>query len=390
MTRESATLELLCRLLAAFWEPAGASLSDCMPWPDVTEQALSLGLGPLLYAAIRKSDLVAPDDIQEILQQSYYQTAALNSLRLAELERILAALSSLGTRVLLLKGAALAETLYRNVALRPMSDLDLVVPQHRVPDCRDALFDLDYIPTEVEERPGSHLAYRSQQGFTHPDPLRPYVELHWHLIEVPYYMSTIPMDWFWENAVASQDATRTVRLLSPEANLVYLPAHLALHHRFRGLRWFVDLALLVHRNHENLDWDNVIAAAQEFELLLVLQETLDRLAGYWPSLPLDEPRKQLHALQPTPQERRLFRLLTAEPRSPLLDFYTDIVSLGSLPDQARFILLNAFPQPAYMAGRYGVKRNWELPYWYLYRLGDGAAKLVRTLPQALRLSSEHL
>ena len=110
--------------------------------------------------------------------------------------------------------------------------------------------------------------------------------------------------------------------------------------------------------------------------------------GRWErALPLVGPRRQLHALQPTAFEARLFRLLTVEPRTPLLDFYADLVCLPDLAARMRFLLLNTFPQRAYMARRYGVERTWQLPCWYLYRLGDGALKLLRTLPQVRQLRS---
>ncbi len=143
----------------------------------------------------------------------------------------------------------------------------------------------------------------------------------------------------------------------------------------------------MQRQQETLDWDAVLRAAQDLELLLTLRETLDRLAAYWPALPLDSARQQLHSLAPGPSERRLFRLLTTEPRSPLLDFYTDLVCLPDIPARLRFVLSNAFPQRAYMARRYRVRSAWQLPLLYAYRLGDGLLKLFRTLPQVLRLRS---
>jgi hypothetical protein len=246
---------------------------------------------------------------------------------------------------------------------------------------------MGYRPVEEEVRPGSHLAYRSQQSFSHADPTQPFLELHWGLF-VPHHLRHLPMDWFWQNSRAHQVGDFPVQILTTEANLLYLPAHLAYHHRFQGLRWFVDLALLVHRHQQGIDWDRVAATAQAFQLLVALRETFARLAAYWPSLPLSQPLSQLRALEPSPREAQLFHLLTAERRGPLLDFYVDILGLDGLPARARYLLLNLFPQRAYMVERYGAKRTWQIPFWYLYRMGDGLIKLGRTLPQALGLFGE--
>jgi hypothetical protein len=341
----------------------------------------------MLHATLQQNDIPVPEVIEQVLQRVYYQIAVDNTIRSRDLEPILERVSAAGVPVLLVKGAALVETLYRNLAPRPANDMDLVVPARHLPICQEILAELDYAPFDIELAPGSDLAYRSAQAFVSSEPSLIPVGLHWHLLDVPYYLRRAPMAWFWENTIKAEIAGQPVRILNAEANLLYLSAHLALHHRLHGLRWFLDLALLLHQHQETLDWDKVIASAQAFELLQAVQATLDRLADYWPSLPLDGPKEQLHQLKPTPFERRLFRLLTAEPRTPFLDFYTDILSLPDRRARIRFVLFNIFPQPAYMTHRYGAQQAWQLPYWYLYRLGEGAVKLARTVPQILQLRS---
>jgi hypothetical protein len=322
------------------------------------------------------------------LERAYYQSAAANALRLAELERILAEFGAVQAPVLVLKGAAFGEELYGNIALRPMADLDLVTDQRHVPACQAALAQLGYHPIAIEENPGFDLAYRSQQGFRNPDPTSGYIELHWHLVEIPYYLQNLPMDWFWANCTTIGFGKQKAQVLNPIANLLYLSAHLALHHRFDGLRWFVDLALLIDHNRESIDWAQVVDVAQRFELVVVLRETLDRLVTLWPRLPLEEPLALLAKIEPSSLERRLFRLLTAEPRSPLLDFVGDLASLPARTERLRFLLLNVFPQPAYMQRRYEIQKIWHLPYWYLHRQADGLVKLARTIPQAIRVQRD--
>ena len=88
--------------------------------------------------------------------------------------------------VLLVKGVALAETLYLDLAPRPASDFDLVVPSKHLPVCRQILAGLGYVPVEIELAPGADLAYRSGQVFTSGEPSRVPVGLHWHLLDLPH------------------------------------------------------------------------------------------------------------------------------------------------------------------------------------------------------------
>lgn len=385
MMEEQSPESHLRQLLAAAWDPGHRELPDSIPWPEVLALAQMHGVAPLLYAAIQQSGAPAPEQVRTALAQAYYGLARANTLRSLELEPILAALSVADVPVLLLKGIALAETLYDNIALRPMGDFDLVVHRQDVPACREILVRLGYRPTMVEVTRGAFLAYCNEEAFAPPEAAQTFIELHWHLLDVPYYLRRVQMDWFWESSRAHSVGPYPVQILGPEANLLYLSSHLAFHHCFHGLRWFVDLAFLTYLCRESLDWDRIVRQAQACELLLAVRETLDRLAGCWPSLPLDHARRRLHSLQPSAAEQRLFRLLTAEPRSPLLDFYTDLVCLPDLPARARFAFRNLFPQPAYMARRYGMRHAWQLPFFYLYRLGDGIGKLARTLPQVIDL-----
>ncbi len=375
----------LCRLLSALWAPDELEAPSPLPWAELADLARSQGVAPFLRVALQRAGLVPPPDIQADLDQAFYATALVDTLRLQDLGRILDALAERDIPAVLVKGAALGATLYRDIGLRATGDLDLLIHPQDLPAARQVLLALGYTPTEVELTPGSDLAYRNEQAYRHQDRAQVVVELHWHLLDVPYYIRHVPIAWFWQHTETVEIEGHPVRVLNPEANLLYLPAHLALHHRFHGLRWLIDLALLVYKHQTDLDWSTVISATQEFELLLALRATLDRLAASWPSLPLQEPLARLHDLEPSAFEQRLYRLLTAEPRTPFLDFYGDILCLPTAAERARFVLHNVFPQPAYMIQRYRIGPAWTLPFWYLIRLGEGLLKLVRTLPQALRL-----
>lgn len=206
------------------------------------------------------------------------------------------ALAATGAPLLLLKGAALADTLYADSALRLIGDIDVILPPEWVGACRDRLLAMGYTPTRVDERPGRLLEATNQIQFAPPEGSPVSVELHWHLLDVPYYMRCVPMAWFWEHSEPLAIAGHTFRVLDAEANVLYLAAHLALHHGFRGLHSLLDLALLIVRAGAGLDWDTVIEAAQRFDLVCALQGTLDHLAEAWPSLPVNAVRCRLRRI----------------------------------------------------------------------------------------------
>jgi hypothetical protein len=385
MAESAAVWDHLACLLARTWDPGSPLLDDPIPWPEVAQLAHQQGVLHLIYPAARRVDQSPPDEVGNGLRLAYLGVAAANALRFRQMAAIRAALRSQDIPVVLLKGAALAESLYGNLALRNMDDLDLLVPHGRAEESRLLLRGLGYRPHEIEERPGTHLVYRGTEAFVPAGSYACPVGLHWHLLDTPYYLHRVPMGWFWERTCLATVGGEEVRVLSPEANLVYLPAHLALHHRMHGLAWLVDLAWLVHHSRQALDWEEIVGTAQRFELLLALQATLSRLASLWPRLPLAAALERAQALRPTAHERTAYRLLTTEPRSPFLDFFSDVWGMPDASTRLHFVAANTFPQAEYMERRYPVRSRWHLPYWYVRRLGDGAVKSLGTVVQMVRL-----
>ena len=84
------------------------------------------GIAALLHGAVAGRGFF-PAAIEAELAAAYTTTAIRNTALLHELEAALAALGRANVPGLLLKGAALAETVYGDPALRPMADCDLLV-----------------------------------------------------------------------------------------------------------------------------------------------------------------------------------------------------------------------------------------------------------------------
>ncbi len=385
MNNQRTNHKSIYQLLEAIWNPANLNELESIPWPEILDPLVYNHLGALVYALIRGKYQSLPNEVRQKLTEEFYLSVANNTHCLNHLAQVKETLTRLGTPFVLLKGAALATALYKDPSFRLLGDIDLLVPRKSVPACREVFISLGYQPAYVEHQPGSLLQHSNEEMFLPPSPFQNPVELHWHLLDVPYYLNALSMDWFWENTETLEISGDKYQVLNAEANLVYLPAHLALHHRFQGLYLLLDLALLIVQKQGRLDWKKVIHASQQFELLCSLGATLEQLARCWASLPLDDAFQILDATQPTAKDKRLFRLLSMETRTTTIDFYTTLVSLPDFSSRLRYAWVNLFPQPAYMVRRYGVKKRWHFPYWYLYRIVGGLSRIARILPRARKI-----
>src|SRR5437867_1925845 len=102
------------------------ALQNNLDWQVVIQKARAQRIGPLLYYALRGQDFV-PSYLADALRADYEHTARRNLFLFAELTRALHCLGEQQVPVIVLKGAALAQMLYGNSALRPLRDLDLLV-----------------------------------------------------------------------------------------------------------------------------------------------------------------------------------------------------------------------------------------------------------------------
>jgi len=374
----------ILRLLATAWDPASAPSPETIPWHAVARLVEATNIAAAIYVAARNTLDAVPVDVRHVLEREFYRTAAANARLLEQLRVVQHALADAGVPMLLLKGAALVQSLYYDTTLRLIGDIDLAVPLDCVPVARQVILAAGYRSEQMEERPGNLLTNSNQELFDPPTPDGAPIELHWHLLDVPYYLRRVPMSWFWEHSTI-MPAMAPCRVLNPEANLVYLPAHLALHHRFDRLHSLFDVALLVSRHGHAMDWESIASVASGFELLSALRATIDLVAEYWPGLPLAQAQQALCAVRPSLTDRRLYRLLTSAPRSTPLHLYTTLATQPELHARLRFLWVHLFPQPSYMVARYRIRRRWQLPFWYAYRLLDGLARYLVALPRTMHI-----
>ncbi len=298
---------------------------------------------------------------------AYYETAVRNSLAFQELSHMLRRLAAEGVLAILLKGAALAETVYGNAALRPMADLDILVRREDVPTVLGVLAASGYAATGVEPHAGAAVAYESQVMWRKPGPVETLIEIHWSLFDSPYYQHKLPMDWFWQTARPVRMGDASALVLGPAAQVLHLCAHLWLHHRGEGLLWLHDVAEVIVFYQGQIDWGEVLARAQAYDLVLPLQQVLTRLVGEW-DVPLPgDVLEQLHALRASPAEGRVFTWLTAEHRPVARRFWIDLASLPGWQQRLRFAWTNLFPSPDYMRSRYRIPHPLLVPVYYPYR-----------------------
>jgi hypothetical protein len=146
---------------------------------------------------------------------------------------------------------------YRDAALRPMSDADVLV---RVDD----LARVAAVLNAAGWRGGEPLAAGGHQLSTFQRDGVP-VDLHWS-IEDERAPFAIDVDGLWDRAVPMRIGAARARALSPPDLLLHLCLHAGYGHGWKqfdgGLRHLADIAEVVRHHGATLAWDDFVARAQ--------------------------------------------------------------------------------------------------------------------------------
>jgi hypothetical protein len=388
----SLDIHLLAKLLSeqvTGLEWASFSTDD---WSWIVDFSEAEGVGPQLYWALSRSGRISilPRACQDRLRAMYAATRLYNTQILRELELLAVLLDQARIPMVALKGICFALTIYPDIGLRPMSDLDLLVPHSRLPEAKKIALDSGYQETLPEAFPGINDALNNASSLSK---IRaPYVtlELHGSLAGLESHDQPEPDDWFWTQTEklhgnSNQFNLGNLLVLTPTAQLLYSCVHAMLQHGGRNvsLRWIFDLDQLIRDHEQGLNWELLFNQACKFDWGTAVSAALAQTVALFHT-PVPQPILNNFARHTDKNAVRV-REMQSLPGTHTLEEFEKFKSLDRKGRIKLFLGLVA-PGPDYMRWRYGLKKNWVLPFWYLYRwwgiVKDGG-KTVLHLSQKL-------
>jgi hypothetical protein len=231
-----------------------------LDWSYLRQKALRHGLMPLLYRNLKSicPDAV-PEAIMDQLQEYFFTNACRNFTLTEELLELLHLFEVHGIPAIPYKGPVLAASIYGDLTLRQVSDLDILIRKEDMLRARDLLVPLGYRP-QYELTHAQAAAYQKSQYelllIRNND--RMIVELKWEIVDRFF---SFPMDYecLWERLKPTSLAGKEVLTFSPEDLLLILCVHGA-KHLWTNLIWVCDVAELLHVC-KKLDWEWVMRQA---------------------------------------------------------------------------------------------------------------------------------
>jgi len=234
-------------------------LEGPLDWGKLMELASWHRLSALLFHNLTRDELrssVPPWAIQE-LEGIYFDNIARNLRFQAELNRVLSTLDTKGITAIVLKGSALLEPVYRDIGLRPMGDLDILVNDANLAPADGLVRGLGYSPDANEEIQQKTMdEHRHFPALFSPDGIVT-VEIHRHIVRTdsPLHFNIFDLRGrARETTIAGAHGL----VLAPEDLITHLCIHFFLDRRYSSrvaLGQLCDISEAIQHYESVLDWD---------------------------------------------------------------------------------------------------------------------------------------
>jgi hypothetical protein len=369
------------------------SFSEPIDWRALVRRAVDERVAPLLFWKLAE-DARLPEGERNLLRSELYRAEASNLILYRELGRLLERSAGSGLNPpVLLKGGALASSLYEEIGHRPMGDIDVFIPREDLDRWLELAGKASFRRLSPEMSPGLDRAIHYHVALAGGTESEAAIEIHYGLIAGESDWRAPDPRWFLERteewrpppSVLSTSSS-PARQLDPTAHLLYLSAHAMLQHGGASARmiWFYDIHLLLSRWGGRVRWREALEQARVLQWDAALGAALERSralfrtplpAGLLEELAVEPPHRGARGAREVRRRRdpgrRLADVVWSELRS---------VGIGRGFLWALGIL---FPRPQYMRWRYPeAGRFW--PTFYPVRwarvLWEGSRALLRKRP----------
>ena len=346
-------------------------------WESFIAFARKSGVAQVLFTYLKLQNISPPPAAAGTIRNIHLASVTRNMKLFHELEKILLAFQTAGIAAVPLKGAWLAETVYSNIALRGMGDVDLWVQRNQLDDASKIMVSLGYSSRSKADRPQAlqDAMGGETQLFKTGAPM---VELHWNVFPGEWLRHTARIDEqaIWQRTLPHQG--ENVRQLSPEDAIIHICVHFAVNHQMSmpGLRTLLDLDC--GRQRLNIDWGTVAERARAWRVSTATWLVLRMLSELF-----GDPEKKLplQALRPSPFRRRILkRFISPQNLMEGINIsngpkrFVFLLALVDRPADACYLIWRAImPDRTWLTLRYGLQdapawRFWLQRLWHPLRI----------------------
>lgn len=315
-----------------------------------------------------------PRSVRDGLRSDAIIQATIEAYRQSNVREALTALAEAGIPSLLMKGTALAYTIYPLPSLRPCHDTDLLVRDGDWKRVAELLRGVGYV--QGIAIPGQLVSHQRMFARRNGPRSSHVLDVHRRILNAQSYASLLTFDALARSSIPVPALGPSARAPGTIHAMLLACLHRFAHHpEDDRLIWLYDVHLLGQAMTQK-DWAQALRLARELGIAAICGQAIGAAAG------------RLGTVVPT-EIAQGFEQSARSTQIPLLErrWQQLLADLRALPDWRRRLRLlaeHALPPAQYMRNRYGCTHSCLLPWYYARRLVFGLCKLTRRVPRLAR------
>ncbi len=227
---------------------------------------------PLLYRRLVQAGI--DDPVLPRFKGVYRNGWVSNQRVFQQINPVCSLLTEAGIPYLILKGAALAHSVYPDPALRPMDDFDLLVKPADVMRTLTVLRELQWEKKHGEPVVEGNYRFRHEATLENKSGVE--LDLHWRIfVAAPLDAGDAP---WWNDPDTVIIRGQSHPTLTPEMHLLHTIRHGLARTQITTLRWAADACFLLRRFGGTMDWSRLVSETQRLRAVPAVREGLAWLA----------------------------------------------------------------------------------------------------------------
>lgn len=356
---------ILCLLRNEFPTMPKASIEQWISLIDILNQNRII---PFLYSRIGvlPEKLRPPKYITNIMREYFLVSRVRNIKMDKQLERLLLAFKQEQIKVLVMKGPAIAWSVYPDPAMRPYDDIDLLVLPKQFVKARKIMEMLGYrCEAKIFE---IFKDVQSEEYFHYQDKSigKLKVEIHWDLHCFYGAKQNIALDDLFHNAITVDTSSFCFETFNPVDTLLHMVAHTGFSHtKDIRLSWISDIAQILTRLEVPQDWISLQARSVEWGIRLLL-ERLIKMAEAWNGIKVPDRFADFSSWpKPLLNELAVWPHITQKHESTISMLKIRLPGNLDLFEKMRLLFHLIFPPSDYILIEFPCRYKWQIPRSYI-------------------------
>lgn len=320
-------------------------------WPLLLPTLYQQRLTGFAAAAAEAGSLtLSSEQAEELLER--HREAMLQVLALERhLVTLSEALEKAGVQMILLKGSALAHTVYPDASWRPFADLDFLVRGNDFQLATEVLADMGFHRSLPEPRARFDVRFGKAAELAGPAGLM--VDLHRTLVVGPFGL-WIDLDELFTGTAPLNVGGRLLHRLDDESLFLHACIH-------ASLGWWPPLLMPVRdvaqvASFGDVDWDLVAARTRRWRLAAVVRHALTTASDFL-GASFPQEAKALKAIPSRRSERRALDAYITNKRQRGGTAISTIRAIPGLPAKIAYARALLFPDRAFLSARQRNERG---------------------------------